>query len=208
MRSPDAATPRARQRARTTVELLDAALEQMTQDGVAGLNLSEVAARVGLAQPSVYRYFPSKTAVYDALFARGMTAHRDLVYAVVASTPPGWAAVEAAVKATVAFVGQYPTLADLMFRRTVPGFTPSAKAYAPSVEAMQIIRQALVDAVAVGDLAPEAASPEGIELLVTLAAGVMSQQSANHADGGEARLLPVVLEMYQHRYRARKNEPR
>ena len=178
----------------------------MTQDGVAGLNLSKVAARVGLAQPSLYRYFPSKTAVYDALFARGMTAHRDLLYAVVASTPPGWAAVEAVVQATVAFAGQHPTLADLLFRRTVPGFTPSAKAYAPSLEAMQIIRQTLLGAVAIGDLVPEAVSPEGMELLVTLAAGVMSQQSANHADGGDARLLHVVLEMYLHRYRARRTE--
>src|SRR3954454_13658668 len=69
MKSADAVTPRERQRARTTKEILDAALEQMARDGIAALNLTEVAARVGLAQPSLYRYFASKNAVYDALFA-------------------------------------------------------------------------------------------------------------------------------------------
>lgn len=201
MRSPHAVTPRERQRARTTTEILDAALEQMSLDGVAGLNLSAVAARVGLAQPSLYRYFPSRTAVYDALFARGMTAHRDLLRAVAAATPPGWGAVEAVVRATAGFAAQNPTLANLLFRRTVPGFNPSTEAYAPSVEAMQVIRDAVADAVACGDLAPEAASPDGVELLVTLAGGVISQQSSNHPEGGEPRLLPVVLDMYHDRYR-------
>ena len=111
----NARTPRERQRAQTVTEILDAALAQMERDGVAALNLTEVAARVGLAQPSLYRYFPSRAAVYDALFARGMTMHRDLLRATADSAPPGWAAVQAMMRVTVGFAADNPTLAQLLF---------------------------------------------------------------------------------------------
>jgi len=39
--------------------------------GVAGLSVGEIARRMGIRPPSVYVYFPSKHALYDALFARG-----------------------------------------------------------------------------------------------------------------------------------------
>jgi AcrR family transcriptional regulator len=201
MKSTVALTPRQRQRTRTTTEILDAALEQMGRDGVAGLKLSEVAARIGLAQPSLYRYFPSKIAVYDALFARGMTAHRDLLRQVASDTVPGWATVVALTQTTAAFAAKDPTLADLLFRRTVPGFTPSDGAYAPSLEAMQIVKDAVSDAVARRELAAEAATEDGIDLLMTLVGGVISQEFTNHPEGGERRHLDVVLEMYRERFR-------
>ena len=43
----------------------------MTEYGVGGLSLGEVARRMGLRTPSLYVYFDSKNAVYDAVFARG-----------------------------------------------------------------------------------------------------------------------------------------
>ena len=53
----------------TIEEILDLAIEVMAEDGVAALSLAEVARRMGMRPPSLYQYFPSKLAVYDALFA-------------------------------------------------------------------------------------------------------------------------------------------
>lgn len=197
----NARTPRERQRAQTVTEILDAALAQMERDGVAALNLTEVAARVGLAQPSLYRYFPSRAAVYDALFARGMTMHRDLLRATADSAPPGWPAVQAMMRVTVGFAADNPTLAQLLFVRVVPGFTPSRAAYAPSVQAMHIVRDGVASAVTTGELTAAAATNDGIELLVTLTAGVMAHEEANNPKERTHWLLPVVLEMYRHHYR-------
>src|SRR3954467_7419799 len=62
---------RQRRRLETIEEVLDIAAEIMAEQGVAGLSVGEVARRMGIRPPSLYVYFPSKHALYDALFARG-----------------------------------------------------------------------------------------------------------------------------------------
>src|SRR5919199_1995978 len=62
---------RQRGRLETIEEVLDHAVEIMAEEGVAGLSLGEIARRMGIRPPSLYVYFPSKHALYDALFKRG-----------------------------------------------------------------------------------------------------------------------------------------
>src|SRR5881397_4186542 len=70
---------RQRRRQETIEEVLDIAVEIMTEQGVAGLSIGEVARRMGIRPPSLYVYFPSKEAIYDALFARGAREIGELV---------------------------------------------------------------------------------------------------------------------------------
>ena len=56
----------------TIEEILDLAIQVMAEDGVAALSLAEVARRMGMRPPSLYQYFPSKLAVYDALFTEAV----------------------------------------------------------------------------------------------------------------------------------------
>ena len=202
---PDApdrpATPRERQRQRTREEILDAALAVITEQGVAGLNLTEVARRVGLRQPSLYQYFDSRTAVYDALFERGMRAHRDVIAAALGATGAGWSGVRAAARATMRFAVDQPVLAQLLFTPAVPGFVPSDHAYAHSLEAADLMRTAITAAVQRGELHPAVASANGIAMLIAVVAGVASQQSANDAgtsfdQGRYTALLDPALDMY------------
>ena len=63
--------PRARRRQATMDRILDAAWELAEEQGLAGISLRDLAARVDLRQPSLYSYFGSKHALYDAMFAQG-----------------------------------------------------------------------------------------------------------------------------------------
>jgi AcrR family transcriptional regulator len=199
--APAPLTPRERHRLRTREEILEAALAVMTTHGVAALNLTEVARRVGLRQPSLYQYFSSRTAVYDALFERGMLEHLDAVAAAIDAAPAGWPAVRAALTATLRFSADHPVLAQFLFTRAVPGFTPSEQAYAPSLRQYDLIRAEVAAAVTAGELHPAAASERGVALLVAITAGLASQQAANDPGpgGGEERFTPLLgpaLDMY------------
>jgi AcrR family transcriptional regulator len=195
------ATPRARRRAQTREEILDAALAVMAERGVAALNLTEVARRVGLRQPSLYQYFDSRYAVYDALFERGMQAHHDILAAAIDRAGDGWAGVRAAARETLRFATDEPVLAQLLFTPAVPGFVPSEQAYAPSLRASALMSEAIAAAVTRGELHPAAASENGAALLVALIAGVASQQVANDPGAGITTgrfvvLLDPALDMY------------
>jgi AcrR family transcriptional regulator len=194
-------TPRERHRLQTRSEILDAALAVMAEQGVAALNLTEVARRVGLRQPSLYQYFDSRNAVYDALFERGMRAHAELLAAAIDGSPGGWAAVRAACRATLRFAAGQPVLAQLLFTRVVPGFVPSEHAYAPSLRAAELMRAAIAASAERGELHAAAASESGIALLLALVAGLGSQHNANEPDTEFAEsqliaLLDPALDMY------------
>ena len=52
-------------------EILDAAWAQVRADGLAALSLRDLARTVGMQAPSLYSYFDSKNAIYDAMYAQG-----------------------------------------------------------------------------------------------------------------------------------------
>jgi hypothetical protein len=79
-----------------------------------------------------------------------------------------------------------------MFWRPVPSFQPSAEALAPSLEMIALERAAMADAVAAGQLGPQADSDEAIDLVSTLIVGVLSQAMANEPGlpWGQGRFTP------------------
>jgi AcrR family transcriptional regulator len=207
------ASPHRRQRRReqTIDEILDVAVQVMAEEGVAGLSLSEVARRMGIQPPSLYKYFPSKLALYDALFERGARESLAVFRAAVAQAEPGWAALTAGTEAIMRLGLDHQVIAQLLNWRPVPGFTPSAEAFAPSVEFVEEVRGLLRAAAARGELHRDAASEEGAALLSVLVAGVMSQQLANQPrvswdQGRFTRLTPRVLELFRRAYQPETGE--
>jgi AcrR family transcriptional regulator len=196
---------RRRHREQTIGEILDVAVEVMAEEGVAGLSLSEVARRMGIQPPSLYKYFPSKLALYDALFQRGARQALAVFLAAAAQAEPGWAALTAGLEAVMRLGLAQQVIAQLLNWRPVPGFEPSAEAFAPSIELVAEVGRLLAAAAGRGELHPDAASGEGQELLSVLVAGVMSQQLANQPraswdQGRFTRLTPRVLELFQSAY--------
>lgn len=196
---------RRRRRQETIEEILRVAIDVMAEEGVAALSLSEVARRMGIRPPSLYKYFPSRLAVYDALFQQGWQQTLAAFQAGVATAEPGLPALAEGLRELGRHAMAHQVLAQLIAWRPVPGFRPTPEAFAPSQELVAEVGQVVNGAVELGQLHPDAASDEGLALLSALMAGVMTQQLANEPDAGFddgrfTRLLPAVLEMFARTY--------
>ncbi|GAA1662594.1 TetR/AcrR family transcriptional regulator [Kribbella yunnanensis] len=198
---------RTRRRQETIEEILTAAIELMEAEGVASLSLSAVARQLGMQPPSLYQYFPSKMAIYDALFQRGAEFFREarLEANAAANTDDIRELDIIAVTAFSRWCMENPVYSQLLFWRTVPGFEPSPEAFAPAQETLEDLRQHLQAGVDQGHLRPEAATEEGLALYTSITSGLVSQQLANepHAsfeDGRFVRLLPTALDMFYQYY--------
>jgi AcrR family transcriptional regulator len=188
---------RARRRQETIEEILDIAREVMTEEGVNGLSLAEVARRLGVQPPSLYKYFPSLMAIYDAIFERGQIDNLAELRRGMAGAEPGLPALLAGLEASGRWALANRAVAELLFWRPVPSFRPSEEAFAPSVEMVELQRRALADAVAAGQLGPSANDEDAIYMVSTLIVGVLSQAIANEPDlpWGEGRFTPTFARL-------------
>jgi AcrR family transcriptional regulator len=185
---------RARRRQETIEEILDIAQEVMTEEGVNGLSLSEVARRLGVQPPSLYKYFDSLMAVYDALFERGQRVHYETLRAAAEKAEPGLPTLRALFEASGRWCLANSPIAQLLFFRPVPGFEPTEASMVPSVAMIQLQRDALADAVELGQLGPSAASDEAIHFLGIFISGTLGQAIANepHLQWGTGRYTPLL----------------
>ncbi len=194
---------RQRRRQETIEQVLDVAVEVMGDHGVAGLTLGEVARRMGIRPPSLYVYFDGKSALYDALFERGWRELLDTMRAVQAGLE-GEDLVADLLTSEAAFVRwavEHPAYAPLMFWRPVPGFVPSAQAYAHAVELERMSREFLGDLRSAGLLSPDADLDRVYRTQTAVISGVITQQLANapgepFETGTFTSTLPDVVAMW------------
>ena len=184
-----ATSVRQRRRTATRREILAAAWRLAERDGIAGLSLRDLAAEVGMRAPSLYTYFESKAAIYDEMFAEG---YAELDGALAGLPPPGddvrgWLA--AAVRRFLEFCAASVPRYQLLFTRALPGWEPSAAAYAVSERSWDRMLEGLAAAGIEGERA--------IDLWTALTAGMAAQQLANDPDGDRwLRLAPDAVDMF------------
>jgi AcrR family transcriptional regulator len=200
---------RHRRRLETIEEVLDHAVQIMAEDGVAGLSLGEIARRMGIRPPSLYVYFPSKNALYDALFARGWRLLLDRMRARAREHPP----VEDDLGAIMLRFGsefvrwsvENFAYAQLLFWRPVPGFRPSELAYAPAVElyadSLERLRGLQKRQLIRADVDLQAVQRDW----TVLVSGIVSQQLSNAPDepfesGRFTAALPGLAAMFATHY--------
>ncbi len=180
---------------------MDHAVAIMAERGVGGLTIAEIARRMGIQGPSLYKYFPSLHAVFDTLFARGAAANATAVQEAIRSVPEGGERLRQGVRATVRWCVDNAALAQLLYWRPVPGFEPSRQALALSVQGMQDARNEIANAVRRGELHEHADTDDGLRLLTVVISGLITQQMANQPDvpfdeGVFTRLTDEALEMF------------
>jgi AcrR family transcriptional regulator len=166
--------PRARRRQATIDEVLAAAGDLAREHGLASISMRELGARVGLHASSLYQYFPSKDAIYDALFAEG---HREL-HAWMAALDRIGKPVEVLKRGSRRFT-EFCLLDEvryqLLFQRTIPGFAPSEASMELAWQSYRDMVAALADA--------GVTNQADIDLWTAIQMGITEQQWANDPGG-------------------------
>jgi len=199
---------RQRRRLETIEEVLDHAAAIMAEEGVAGLSLGEIARRMGIRPPSLYVYFPSKHALYDALFARGwrmlLTGMQPLFDTAGESDDLAEVMVQLGRRMSRWAIDN-AAYAQLLFWRPVPGFRPSDEAYAPAVELYEIGLARLARLQERGLIRSDVDVEDVQRDWTVLISGVVSQQLANAPDepfesGTFTGAIPRVVAMFARYY--------
>lgn len=199
-------------RAATVDEALSHAVDLMGESGVGAVSVSEIARRMGIKPPSLYKYFGSLHEIYDQLFARGMHSLLAAVDA-PADHPPGLERLVASSKAMVRWCIDNPALSQLLFSRPVPGFVPSREAFAPSLALWNRFREDLAVAARKRQLSRKADSDDALRLLTIVLAGITAQQLANepdatYANGAFTGLTDDAIDMFLTHYTTRQRKER
>jgi AcrR family transcriptional regulator len=179
---------RAERRESTTSEILAAAWELAATQGLAGLSLRELAQKIGMRPPSLYWYFDSKHAIYDAMFLQG---NRQLLARMAQIDWPTDAKgiLRVCARNFVEFCVEDSPRFQLLFQRTIPGFVPSPEAYAVAVEVVEQMRARLA--------AAGLHDPAAFDMMTALVSGIAAQQIANEPGGDRwVRLIDEMIDLY------------
>jgi AcrR family transcriptional regulator len=173
---------RRRNREQMVAAILDAARSVMRERGVAALSLREVARRVSMQAPSLYEYFPSKAALYDALFLAGFRVFRARMLRARERSEGFWEEIEAGFEAYMGFAREHPDLYQLIFEHSVPGFAPSEQTMAEGRALLDQVTARIAEAIERGEIAPGLSAAQTRDLLIAMQHGLTSQHLANDAD--------------------------
>jgi AcrR family transcriptional regulator len=179
---------RSARREGTKAEIVDAAWALVREHGLAALSLRDLAARVGMRAPSLYQYFDSKHAIYDAMFGQ---AAQESLDAIMGERPDGSTreAIGAVAHRMFDFATSDAVRAQLLFQRTIPGFEPSPATYAPAVELVARVRHLFSDHGIRTDTA--------FDLFRAVVGGLVNQQLANDPGGDQyGRLVDPSVDMF------------
>jgi AcrR family transcriptional regulator len=157
-------------------------------EGLAALSLRELARRAGVTTPTVYAYFESKNAIFDAMFGAAAQSFAETK----ADLPDAGDPHQNLVLDTTRFiefctsdVARY----QLLFQHPIPGFTPSPQSYAPAIRALELTRE-LLSRNGVTD-------PRHLDIWTALTTGLVDQQISNDPGGDRwSRLIDDVVRMF------------
>ena len=169
-------------------DLLSTAWEIVREDGLGGLSLRDLARRAGITTPTVYAYFESKNAIYDAMFGDAAQSFAEMKAEPLPGDDPQVNLVTEArrfVDFCITDVARY----QLLFQHLIPGFNPSPESYLPAVRALNLTREHLA--------ANGAGAPAHCDIWTALTTGLVDQQIANDPGGDRwTRLIDEVVAMF------------
>jgi len=183
-----ATTAVTRRREAKTASIVAEAWKLAEEHGIGGLSLHALAKAVGMRQPSLYAYFDSKLALYDAMFADGNRQLQEQLASLDLPTDLR-DAVKVFMGAFVDFAVADAARCELLFHRPIPGFEPSPESYA--------IAQAVLSRA--GELLAAAgmSEPGDVDCFVAMIAGIVDAQTSNDPGGDRwTRHLDRLIDLY------------
>lgn len=166
---------RRRNRAAMVNAILEAAIENMREDGVTGLSLHEVGRRVGMRAQSLYKYFPSKSALYDALYQEGARRLLEHDRRVWASAPATWDRLRAWFDGRLAFAEAEGPLYELTIGASIPEFIPSAASVAAAAAIGEQGTRAMAELVEAGVISRDVSPRQAINMMLAASRGIIAE---------------------------------
>ncbi len=168
--------------------ILAVAWSVVSEDGLAGLSLRDLARRAGITTPTVYAYFASKNDIFDAMFGQAADEFALHMEAPHGSDDPREILTEG-LERFVEFCRASVPRYQLLFQHVIPGFAPSPESYAPAQRALDSTR----DRLARNGVTEE----RHLDIWTALTTGLVSQQIANDPGGDRwIRLIDDVVTMF------------
>jgi len=168
--------------------IVDAAWALVRKDGLSALSLRDLARRAGITTPTVYAYFDSKAAIYDAMFGQAAEQFELEMTSPYDPDDPREVLV-ASLRRFVGFCTSDLPRHQLLFQRTIPGFEPSADSYAPAVRALTKARERLAK--------NGITDPRHLDMWTALTIGLVDQQISNDPGGDRwIRLIDDYVSMF------------
>jgi AcrR family transcriptional regulator len=179
---------RAERHEATRAEILDAAWDMARSEGLAAVSLRDIARKVGMQPPSLYSYFESKNAIYDAMYAQGCQQFVDAEPWDELTGDPVHD-LRRTVSYFVRFCAADPARYQLLFQRTIPGFEPSPESFAISQASLARVGARLKSCGITDERA--------VDLFSALGTGLADQQISNDPGGNRwIRLIDDAVEMF------------
>ncbi|MFN2518242.1 MAG: TetR/AcrR family transcriptional regulator [Jatrophihabitantaceae bacterium] len=159
---------------------------------MAGLSMRDLGSGVGMRAQSLYIYFPSKHAIYDAMFAEANQEILDRVSAIPLADDP-LNLLRRYTHVYLQFCNENAVRYQLLYQRTIPKFEPSAESYALASKGLEIIRRCLRSC--------GATSSRAFDAWTAIIGGLAAQQNANEPGGNRwLRLADEITDMYLSHY--------
>lgn len=179
---------RERRRRSARDAIVEAAWALVRDEGLAGLSLRDLAQRAGITTPTVYAYFDSKHAIYDAMFGQA-AADFATVMAQPYETDEPRAVLLANARRFVGFCTADVARYQLLFQHVIPDFEPSPESYEPAMRALDATR----DVLALSGLD----DPRHLDMWTALLNGLVDQQVSNDPGGDRwINLLDEFVTMF------------
>jgi AcrR family transcriptional regulator len=179
-------------------QILDAAWAIARDQGLAAITMRDLGAQVGMRAQSLYGYYPSKHAIYDAMFADANRQLLQRIDALPADAEPV-AALRRLNRTWMSFCAEEPVRYQLLYQRTLPGFEPSAESYELATQTLDHTRRRL--------RACGITSPRAVDAWTAVTTGVVAQQTANEPSGRRwLRLADELTDMYLDHFASRTRE--
>lgn len=150
--------------------------------------------------PSLYSYFDSKHAIYDAMYAQGSQQFVDGQERLNLPADPV-AALKMIAHYFVEFCAADVARYQLLFQRTIPGFEPSPESFKISEDSLAELGGHLMTA--------GVTDPEALDLFTALGTGLADQQISNDPGGDRwIRLIDDAVEMFYEHITNKAKQPK
>lgn len=170
------------------------------EHGAAGLNLNEIARQLNMKPPSLYEYFPSKMAIYDALFQQGIGLFRQRMEQNPGETVSLWDRIRLTMETYLTFAYENPELYQIIFERPIPGFIPSEEGMRECLAALAYLTDGLAQAMEAGTIKTDVTLEQAYCLVSALMHGLTALHIANEpqlpvGSGRFGSLIPAAVEV-------------